>query len=321
MLDDTSNGCCPFQSTLPARGATESARRNEDAGKFQSTLPARGATARRRLRCPCSINFNPRSPHGERLLENAKKDLAKKISIHAPRTGSDEQLGFKQIDYKIFQSTLPARGATARARSGYADMIISIHAPRTGSDDKKEQRRAGKADFNPRSPHGERQIKPGNPRRKEDFNPRSPHGERHCTTPRLPPRGTFQSTLPARGATHMPGKDEHDGQFQSTLPARGATLSIAVVVPAPLFQSTLPARGATFGGVQWSSTRMPFQSTLPARGATSRKPETMRKMIISIHAPRTGSDQRYAVMQRIKNYFNPRSPHGERLRWWWRRKR
>ena len=56
------------------------------------------------------------------------------ISIHAPRTGSDEQLGLKQIDYELFQSTLPARGATFSRFVCTPQPSISIHAPRTGSD-------------------------------------------------------------------------------------------------------------------------------------------------------------------------------------------
>ena len=34
-----------FQSTLPARGATQQLRQSYQALQFQSTLPARGATA------------------------------------------------------------------------------------------------------------------------------------------------------------------------------------------------------------------------------------------------------------------------------------
>ena len=36
-----------------------------------------------------------------------------KISIHAPRTGSDDISHKKKGRHPIFQSTLPARGATA----------------------------------------------------------------------------------------------------------------------------------------------------------------------------------------------------------------
>ena len=38
---------------------------------------------------PYTKNFNPRSPHGERLDLYEKSLTKKAISIHAPRTGSD----------------------------------------------------------------------------------------------------------------------------------------------------------------------------------------------------------------------------------------
>ena len=79
------------------------------------------------------------------------------ISIHAPRTGSDIIPIVQQWEDELFQSTLPARGATRRqrvgtgAQSGFQSTLpargatidslvycavhkISIHAPRTGSD-------------------------------------------------------------------------------------------------------------------------------------------------------------------------------------------
>ena len=56
------------------------------------------------------------------------------ISIHAPRTGSDVSRCRLHSPTSAFQSTLPARGATAGRRDGVQDARISIHAPRTGSD-------------------------------------------------------------------------------------------------------------------------------------------------------------------------------------------
>ena len=78
---------------------------------FQSTLPARGATANNGITADAGQYFNPRSPHGERRLildQNhvqflfqstlpargataMRKRFMKRceISIHAPRTGSD----------------------------------------------------------------------------------------------------------------------------------------------------------------------------------------------------------------------------------------
>ena len=39
------------------------------------------------------------------------------------------------------------------------------------------------------------------------------------------------------------------------------------------------------------------------------------ELIISIHAPRTGSDHTGHHEGAWELYFNPRSPHGERRRW------
>ena len=38
-----------------------------------------------------------------------------------------------------------------------------------------------------------------------------------------------------------------------------------------------------------------------------------REKLISIHAPRTGSDRYHSTLRVNPIYFNPRSPHGERL--------
>ena len=101
------------------------------------------------------IDFNPRSPHGERLLVTDPGAQARQ-----------------------FQSTLPAWGATDNADEDNDSINISIHAPRMGSDKRRDKRSNTGSDFNPRSPHGER---PSNGIRCRDvqyFNPRSPHGER-----------------------------------------------------------------------------------------------------------------------------------------------
>ena len=101
-------------------------------------------------------DFNPRSPHGERPRGRVRALPHFRISIHAPRTGSDyftashcplcnyfnprsphgERRNQKNqnITPSGFQSTLPARGAT-----------YLLHS----------MERFGNY-FNPRSPHGER---------------------------------------------------------------------------------------------------------------------------------------------------------------------
>ena len=93
-----------FQSTLPAWGATY---------YFSTCYPPyhnfnpRGDDARRVER----INFNPRSPRGERRPYTSRRCLRGNISIHAPRVGSDSTFNGEAISNSI-----------------------SIHAPRVGSD-------------------------------------------------------------------------------------------------------------------------------------------------------------------------------------------
>ena len=101
--------------------------------------------------------FNPRSPCGERQYAPQLRGAIERISIHAPRAGSDTPtptqgapwdaisihapragsdygVAVADVYADIFQSTLPVRGATrVLLRAGaYGD--ISIHAPRAGSD-------------------------------------------------------------------------------------------------------------------------------------------------------------------------------------------
>ena len=77
------------------------------------------------------------------------------------------------------------------------------------------------------------------------------------------------------------------------------------------FQSTLPARGATLISAAFGA-QLVFQSTLPARGATTSGNVSKEYVDISIHAPRTGSDNLRQCLYPPEAHFNPRSPHGER---------
>ena len=258
------------------------------------------------------------------------------ISIHAPRTGSDTQRPCVPESPHHFNPRSPHGERLAQCGDNPLFAPISIHAPRTGSDG-----RAAEA-FPPAA----------------NFNPRSPHGERLSGAFAASFRWGFQSTLPARGATwgiqhfvpaiaisiHAPRTGSDSPALRSPCPSLG-------------FQSTLPARGATCPACtrRWTpdhfNPRSPhgerpllvgqcalprvFQSTLPARGATRQRVTPPNAKGISIHAPRTGSDQPFQpppTHQRISIHaprtgsdfltslsvkpafdFNPRSPHGERL--------
>ena len=71
-------------------------------------------------------NFNPRSPRGERPQNQRVLDHNLSISIHAPREGSDFSV-IKVLArlFHVFQSTLPARGATANVHR-FLDKICTV---------------------------------------------------------------------------------------------------------------------------------------------------------------------------------------------------
>ena len=123
--------------------------------------------------------------------------------------------------------------------------------------------------------------------------------------------------------------------FQSTLPARGATALLPHRKCCKAFQSTLPARGATINGFDAETTGFYFNPRSP-HGERRNQPFFLvnvayfnprsphgerrrnwaghgRARHISIHAPRTGSDLTRSANSTRQKHFNPRSPHGERL--------
>ena len=145
-----------FQSTLPVRGATckrdliKAWNRNfnprspcgerrecgdsvSDPIEFQSTLPVRGATSSCFPRHAGTAHFNPRSPCGERRIDSRGYRWIKYFN---PRSPCGERLGHQAVPgcRASFQSTLPVRGATLRARANASTFDY----------------------FNPRSPCGER---------------------------------------------------------------------------------------------------------------------------------------------------------------------
>ena len=127
-------------------------------------------------------------------------------------------------------------------------------------------------------------------------------------------RTKFQSTLPARGATATsPRRSRPTSNFNPRSPHGERRSTPTTTGRSSSFQSTLPARGATSRAARASDCVRPFQSTLPARGATHGGMARRAGSLISIHAPRTGSDPCSSPSFLQAHYFNPRSPHGERL--------
>ena len=155
---------------------------------------------------------------------------------------------------KLFQSTLPVRGATCLVRPFSNRWIaISIHAPRAGSDWDAARAAVWAAAFQSTLP----------------VRGATSAIRRMCRSAR------FQSTLPVRGATPPLRRSRIRARFQSTLPVRGATRT--------------PHAGGTIAG--YFNPRSPcgerplppsapqptatFQSTLPVRGATHRHPRCL----------------------------------------------
>ena len=179
--------------------------------------------------------FNPRSPHGEQRQSLDTSSYHGHISIHAPRMGSDNT---------TFSLSAGPIYFNPRPRMGSDIFFVSIGMVQ--------------GTFQSTPPHGERHLCFLLPFWGiHNFNPRSPHGERQGLTSLIPLQRhilkahrkqavKFQSTLPAWGATpvrfpalrqfpYFNPRSSHGERrirrwnrdlfqgFQSTLPAWGAT--------------------------------------------------------------------------------------------------
>ena len=129
-----------FQSTLPVWGATQSHCHSEAEPQFQSTLPVWGATIRPtspELKCRISIHA-PRVGSDFTRLEIKKFWVS--ISIHAPRVGSDRRSPLTEYIITI-SIHAPRVGSDFASASAGACRGISIHAPRVGSDNRRQDLR------------------------------------------------------------------------------------------------------------------------------------------------------------------------------------
>ena len=149
-----------------------------------------------------SMNFNPRSPCGERRRIRPGQTHDGNISIHAPRAGSDSCYTAGLYNPAHFNPRSPCGERHDRDRHSGSRDAISIHAPRAGGDDVQYIHyslfmefqstppvrgatlylrilQLGSRDFNPRPPCGGRLFS----RHAAfavlmDFNPRPPCGGR-----------------------------------------------------------------------------------------------------------------------------------------------
>ena len=168
-----------------------------------------------------------------------------------------------------FQSTPPARGATAKLQPSFSIRSISIHAPREGSDIT---------------------LAPGL-RYMAYFNPRPPRGERRVPLVDLVNDFLFQSTPPARGATRQLSRQTNVRIFQSTPPARGATGNSGASLPDGTISIHAPREGSDVRS-KWRIMKPSDFNPRPPRGERPAGHASRHDMVhISIHAPREGSDR------------------------------
>ena len=190
----------------------------------------------------------------------------------------------------IFQSTLPMRGATHTAYKAVQPLGFQSTLPMRGATSLTGQP-AGHRNISIHAPHAGSDHRRVEQHTGEDyFNPRSPCGERRHTRATVLASALFQSTLPMRGATICREK------------IRRALL---------YFNPRSPCGERRFHGKVCAGLGQ-FQSTLPMRGATGGAGGLVNLHTISIHAPHAGSDHRRVEQHTGEDYFNPRSPCGER---------
>ena len=104
-----------------------------------------------------SHRFNPRAPHGARLVRPVVPRDGAPVSIHAPRTGRDRPDPIYAYTIRLVSIHAPRTGRDEGGLSSHGVRPVSIHAPRTGRDIPS---RVGvgcfSRGFNPRAPHGAR---------------------------------------------------------------------------------------------------------------------------------------------------------------------
>ena len=145
-----------FQPTLPARGATLSGDGSAGQALISTHAPRTGSD---KLDCQAFVehclNFNPRSPHGERLYVGSHSAAysafqptlpargATRIQAGGnvreryfnPRSPHGERLRALRgvANNTVFQPTLPARGATTALKTGADPVIFQPTLPARGA--------------------------------------------------------------------------------------------------------------------------------------------------------------------------------------------
>ncbi len=228
-----------FQPTLPVRGATGSPQTYGVSSGISTHAPRAGSDMATNGMAPKQLDFNPRSPCGERRIipisvavpSTFQPTLPVRgatliavflrppghISTHAPRAGSDDRdVGVKFG--RCISTHAPRAGSDRSPGSLSIFHFISTHAPRAGSDSLPGMDNDRYADFNPRSPCGERLYIAGTKERRFKISTHAPRagsdGRRTCGSmggwisthaPRAGSDTTTQQMIEAqRISTHAP---------------------------------------------------------------------------------------------------------------------
>ena len=237
-------------------------------------------------------DFNPRSPHGERLSFAARIVSISKFQPTLPARGATDAVtvilsvdadfnprsphGERQRCWRCsaqalaFQPTLPARGATKKpAAAKKSAKQISTHAPRTGSDISPASRRSDLCAFQPTPPaRGATSWQTCRRGRLRNFNPRPPHGERRFL-----------------GALHR-GVE----MISTHAPRTGSDRCPSTSPPERCNFNPRPPHGERPKSSCDASFCSAISTHAPARGATGQNDRAAQHQQISTHAPRTGSD-------------------------------
>ena len=145
-----------FQSTPPARGATPIDGYDPVRSDISIHAPREGGDPIAAVSFGCRRYFNPRPPRGGRLLRRACYHISIGFQSTPPARGATAGSPVQLPDL-VFQSTPPARGATEHRRQITNGIGISIHAPREGGDTTIPPKKYGPHTyFNPRPPRGGR---------------------------------------------------------------------------------------------------------------------------------------------------------------------
>ena len=241
-------GGLPFQSTLPVWGATKIFTSRTKFKEISIHAPRVGSDDRPPHLHHLPRDFNPRSPCGERH---------RRISLGKGT--------------RKFQSTLPVWGATHQQSQKTQGRNISIHAPRVGSDLSDISANSGTGKFQSTLPvWGATKGAGFEMLQSADFNPRSPCGERHGERRRNIVARKFQSTLPVWGATLCFSMRTIVGGISIHAPRVGSDASSSgfMLLP-PYFNPRSPCGERRQGKAETRGT-IKFQSTLPVWGATRR---------------------------------------------------